>query len=151
MENVVTVPQALLSLRPGAAYNVRGDDYAGIEWLDEAQSMPSEAEVSAEIERLSSLNSVPQVVSDRQFFQQLAVQGTITQDEAIAAVATGTLPASMVQLVSQLPPDQQFGANMLLKGAIEFKRSHPMVPVLGAAYGWTSAQLDALWTAAAVL
>jgi hypothetical protein len=94
---------------------------------------------------------VPAVISDRQFFQQLAVQGVITQDEAIAAVSTGTLPASMAALVSQLPSDQQFSANMLLKGAVEFRRDHPMVAVLGAAYGWTSAQLDALWSSAVVL
>lgn len=93
----------------------------------------------------------PSVTSDRQFFQQLAVQGTITQDEAIAAVATGTLPASMVALVNSLPLDQQFSANMLLKGATSFERSHPMVPVLGQLYGWNAAQLDALWTAAALL
>lgn len=95
--------------------------------------------------------TVPLVISDRQFFQQLAVQGVITQDEAIAAVATGTLPSSMATLVNMLPPDQQFAANMLLKGATQFERSNPMVPVLGQAYGWNAAQLDQLWIAASLL
>ena len=94
---------------------------------------------------------VPHVISDRQFFQQLAVQGVITQDDALAAVRVGTLPPALVQLVSALPPDQQFGANMLLCGATQFERSHPMVAVLGQAFGWTDAQLDTLWTEAAAL
>jgi hypothetical protein len=95
--------------------------------------------------------AVPQVISDRQFFQQLAVQAVITEDDAIAAVATGTLPVSMDQIIATLPLDQQFGAKMLLKGATQFDRQHPMVAVLGGALGWNSAQLDALWTGAAVL
>lgn len=94
---------------------------------------------------------VPQIISDRQFFQQLAIQKVITQDEALAAVGPGTLPAALVALIGGLPSDQQFPAKMLLVGAVQFDRQHPMVAVLGQAFGWTDAQLDALWTAAAEL
>lgn len=94
---------------------------------------------------------VPQIISDRQFFQQLAIQKVITQDEALAAVGPGTLPNALVALIGGLPSDQQFPAKMLLVGAVQFDRQHPMVAVLGQAFGWTDAQLDALWTAAAAL
>lgn len=94
---------------------------------------------------------VPQTISDRQFFQQLAVQGIITQDEALAAIGPGTLPAALGALVSNLPAEQQFPASMLLKGAVQFERQHPMVAVLGQAFGWTSDQIDDLWRAASRL
>jgi hypothetical protein len=93
----------------------------------------------------------PQVISDRQFFQQLAVQGVITQPEALAAVCTGTLPAALATLVASLPAEQQFAANMLLSGAVEFRRDHALVPVLSSAFGWTEAQTDDLWLAASQL
>lgn len=46
------IAQALQTLRPGAQWVLRGDEYSGLEWLDENQSCPSETEVSAEVERL---------------------------------------------------------------------------------------------------
>ena len=90
-------------------------------------------------------------VSDRQFFQALALAGTITQDEALAAVMTGTLPARMEAAVAGLPDAQQFAARMLLSGATTFERGHPMVARLGAALGYDDAALDALWREAASL
>jgi hypothetical protein len=94
---------------------------------------------------------VPAEISDRQFFQQLAIAGIITPTEAIAAVATGTIPAALKALVDQLPTDQMFGAVMLLAGAVSFARAHPLTEAIGAAYGMTPAQIDALWIAASKL
>lgn len=45
-------PEALVSLRPGSQWVARGEDYAGIEWLDKEQSIPTEEELQAEITRL---------------------------------------------------------------------------------------------------
>ena len=42
-----TTADALATLRPGAAWVCHGNDYAGIEWLDQAQSKPTQDEVSA--------------------------------------------------------------------------------------------------------
>jgi hypothetical protein len=94
---------------------------------------------------------VPADISDRQFFQQLAIAGIITPTEAIAAVSTGTIPAALKALVDQLPADQMFGAVMLLSGAVSFSRTHPLTDAIGAAYGMTAAQIDALWDAASKL
>ena len=38
---------------------------------------------------------VPAIISDRQFYQNLAVRGVITQAEALAAVGPGTIPPAM--------------------------------------------------------
>lgn len=45
---------ALLSLRPGAQWSMHGPAFADIQWLDVAQQMPTEAEVAAEVSRLSA-------------------------------------------------------------------------------------------------
>lgn len=46
--------EALYSLRPKAEWVLRGDPYDGLEWLDETQSKPTEAEVLAEVARLEA-------------------------------------------------------------------------------------------------
>lgn len=48
------VSKALQSLRPAAQWVLRGDSYAGLEWLDETQTQPTEAEVLAEVARLEA-------------------------------------------------------------------------------------------------
>lgn len=94
---------------------------------------------------------VPETISDRQFYQQLAVYGLITQQEALAAVMTGALPATFETFIGQLPADQQFPARMSLSGATEFRRDHPLVAAFGAMQGMTSGQVDDLWRAAFAL
>ena len=94
---------------------------------------------------------VPQVISDRQFAQQLAVLGTITWEEAIAWAARGDLPPAMEAAVAALPEEQRNPARMLLSSATTYERSHPLVPMLGATLEYDAAELDDLWRAAAVL
>ncbi|MER9003338.1 hypothetical protein NKI15_06875 [Mesorhizobium sp. M0862] len=94
---------------------------------------------------------VPEVISDRQFFQALAVGGIITQAEALAAVKTGVIPAAMVALIAALPEANRFAAEMLLSGATEFKRAHPLTSAFGAAFGWGESQIDEFWIEAAAL
>ena len=48
------IAKALTSLRPGAQWVLRGDTYAGLEWLDTEQTQPTEAEITAESERLQA-------------------------------------------------------------------------------------------------
>lgn len=42
---------ALMSLRPGAQWVLRGDD---LEWMDTEQTQPTEAEITAEVARLQA-------------------------------------------------------------------------------------------------
>lgn len=94
---------------------------------------------------------VPQVISDRQFYQQLAVMGIITEAEALAAVKTGDIPASFLGVVNALPSDQKFAAEMLLSGAVSFIRTHPLTITFGFAFGWMPEQIDQLWIEASKL
>lgn len=90
---------------------------------------------------------VAESISDRQFFQQLAVEGIISQADALASNAA-VIPPPLLALIEQLPSDQQFAAKMLVGGATVFKRHHPLSIAIGAAFGFNSAQMDAFWTAA---
>jgi hypothetical protein len=96
-------------------------------------------------------NPVPEDISDRQFFQQLSIDGLITEAEALDAVGPGIIPASMAALIGQLPEEQQFPAQMLVRGATVFKRSHPVTQLIGSLYGLDSTQVDTLWRNAASL
>jgi hypothetical protein len=49
---MITKADALQSLRPNAQWVLRGDD---LEWLDQAQTQPTEVEITAEVARLTSL------------------------------------------------------------------------------------------------
>ena len=90
-------------------------------------------------------------ISDRQFFQQLALMGKITNAEALAAVRTGAIPAAMQEFIDTLPTAQQFDAEMVLSGAKTFQRNHPLVTAFAGALGFTNDDTDALWVAAAKL
>lgn len=50
----MSIVNALQSLRPAAQWVLRGETYDGLEWLDETQSQPTEAEVLAEVSRLEA-------------------------------------------------------------------------------------------------
>ncbi|MFC7399604.1 hypothetical protein ACFQU1_20535 [Chelatococcus sp. GCM10030263] len=91
-------------------------------------------------------------ISDRQFFQQLAIDGTITQEEALAAVKTGAIPASLQTIVDGIQdPAARFAAEMLLSGATTFERSHPLTDAIGQATGRTPEQVDDFFRSAARL
>jgi hypothetical protein len=96
--------------------------------------------------------ATPRIISDRQFFQALALQGAITQEEALAAVRTGAVPTAMQTFIDAIPDqEQQFGATMLLSGAVEFERNHPLVESFRQVMGWTVQQTNDLWRLAATL
>jgi len=95
---------------------------------------------------------VPQSISDRQFAHGLALQGLISQEDALAWVKTGDVPAALQALVDEIPdPTIKFSAQMLLAGATVFERDHPMTAQLAAGLGMSSEQVDDLWRAAAAL
>lgn len=94
---------------------------------------------------------VPLEISDRQFFQQMATEGRITQQEALDAVGSGTIPPAMDALVEQLPQVQRFGARMLIRGATTFRRDHPVTDLIGQIYGMSSDEIDNTWRKAVLL
>lgn len=95
---------------------------------------------------------VPQTISDRQFFQQLAIMDIISKEEALAAVKTGNIPAVLLDFVDAIAdPEARFGVNMLLSGATEFQRAHPLTEAIGAGQGMSSSDIDAFWRAASTI
>lgn len=94
----------------------------------------------------------PMVISDRQFFQQAAVGGYITQADALAAVQTGFIPAPLQSIVDQISdPNERFAAEMLLSGATMFYRDHPLVAQIGSAFNMTPEQVDTFFLDAMAL
>lgn len=96
----------------------------------------------------------PRTISDRQFFTALWKEGLITFEEALAATAVGTIPATIQNFIDTLAVFDPTGAQeatLLLSGATEFQRDNYIVPVFGSMYGMNDAQIDALWRLGATL
>jgi hypothetical protein len=89
---MITKANALSSLRPGAQWVLRGDD---LEWLDQNQTQPSDAEIDAEVARLTALEPARIATENRRaayiaeadplFFK--AQRGEATMEEWQAKVA----------------------------------------------------------------
>jgi len=89
---MITKADALLSLRPGAEWVLRGDD---LEWLDQNQTQPTDAEIEAEVARLTALEPARIATENRRaayiaeadplFFK--AQRGEATMEEWQAKVA----------------------------------------------------------------
>jgi hypothetical protein len=89
---MITKANALLSLRPGAEWNLRGDD---LEWHDTEQTQPTDAEIDAEVARLTALEPARIATENRRnayiaeadalFFK--AQRGEATMEEWQAKVA----------------------------------------------------------------
>ena len=52
------IASALLVLKPGAEWTLRGSDYSGLEWLDSSQTKPTETEVNSKISALDSAEAM---------------------------------------------------------------------------------------------
>ncbi|UYW32528.1 hypothetical protein [Methylorubrum extorquens] len=96
---------------------------------------------------------IPEVISDRQFAQALALAGTITEAEALAWAARGELPQAMEDALDHIPDadGQRFGARMMLAAATSYERHLALTEQLGTLLGYDAAALDALWIRAAAL
>ena len=89
---MITKANALQSLRPNAEWVLRGDD---LEWLDTNQTQPTEAEITAEVARLTALEPARIATENRRsayiaeadplFFK--AQRGEATMEEWQAKVA----------------------------------------------------------------
>jgi len=49
------IVSALLALKPGAEWTIRGDNYSDLEWLDKSQTKPTEDEVNTKVTELKTL------------------------------------------------------------------------------------------------
>jgi hypothetical protein len=94
---------------------------------------------------------IPQGLTQRQFHQALAMQGKITEQEALDAVKIGTVPSEIQFFIDTLPTDEQFPAKM--KFAVEpvVSRYDSVMEQFGKFQGWTAAEMNDFWRFAATL
>ena len=74
------IMSALLELKPGAEWTVRGDNYSDLEWLDESQTKPTEDEVNAKIAELEAAEPARQV---REIRNRLLAESDWTQNRDV--------------------------------------------------------------------
>lgn len=90
-------------------------------------------------------------ISFRQFYQRLYQMEIITDVELIAAVKSNDMPAALATLVDAMPAEQKLQAQVLIYGATEIERYHPMTVAIVDAFGWTVAEGDDFFVAAGKL
>lgn len=101
---------------------------------------------------LQASSIAPDEISRRQFFQQLAVAGIISNAEALAAMKSGAVPQALQAIIDALPTEQdRFNAEMLVVGADTFYRTHPLTETVRLAMQWTEEQRDSFWLEASKL
>ena len=52
------IADALVALKPGAQWVLRGTEYSGLEWLDSSQTKPTETEINSKISSLDSAEAM---------------------------------------------------------------------------------------------
>jgi len=73
-------------------------------------------------------------ITMRQFYQQAAIAGYISNDEALAAI-TGTIPDNIAAMLADLPADEAFDDKMLLKSGDIIAYDNPLVDQIGQIWG----------------
>ena len=53
-----TISDALIELKPGADYILRGEDYSDLEWLDSSQTKPTETQINSKISELDAAEAM---------------------------------------------------------------------------------------------
>ena len=75
-----TIKEALTLLKPEARWVCHGDTYAGLEWLDEIQTMPTEDEINTKIAELEAAEPARQV---REIRDRLLAESDWTQSRDV--------------------------------------------------------------------
>ena len=52
------IASALVALKPGALWTLRGDTYSGLDWQDSGQTKPTETEITNKITALDAIEAV---------------------------------------------------------------------------------------------
>ena len=90
------IGSAVQSLRPKASWMLNGDEYDGLEWLDEDQSKPTEDEINQEIERLKAEYELTQ------YQRQRAPEYPSIGDQLDALFHAGVFPPEMAAQIQAI-------------------------------------------------
>lgn len=121
-----------------AAYSVRPDI---LPFVPEPVAAPEPEDLRAHIPPLTR----------RQIFIALHRMGLISATEAVAAAATGAVPAALEPLFSALPEPEQTDARVTFAAFQLAYRLDPMTAMIAAAAGMSDAQIDTIWTGFAAI
>lgn len=133
----MTIESALHILRPGAKWAIRGDTYAGLEWLDTQQTKPTEGEV-AETMLLPEPVPTPESVSLRQFRMALKRSGLFATVDGL-------------RTNQALTTQQRDDLTEFLEFSNQIERAHQLIESLYPMVGVTSEQIDDLFRLADTL
>ena len=84
---------ALLSLRPGSEWVIRGDD---LEWLDTEQTRPTDAEIAAEVTRLQAEYDA------KEYARKRAPEYPPIGDQLDALFKAGVFPSDMAEQIQSI-------------------------------------------------
>ena len=133
----MTIESALLTIRPGAQWTLRGGTYAGLEWQDQTQTIPTEEEVAAAM-LLPEPVVVPESVSLRQFRMALKRSGLFATVDGL-------------RTDQALTTQQRDDLTEFLEFSNQIERAHPLIESLSKMVGVTSYQIDDLFRLADTL
>jgi len=133
----MTIRSAISHLRPGASWTLRGATYAGLVWQDDAQSIPTEAEVDAAM-LLPEPVPVPESISLRQFRMALKRSGLFATVDGL-------------RTNQALTAQQRDDLTEFLEFSNQIERTHPLIESLAPMVGTTSSQIDDLFRLADTL
>ncbi|MBX9759657.1 MAG: hypothetical protein K2Y29_12860 [Beijerinckiaceae bacterium] len=151
----------VLSERAGMAQPLDADEVGSIVGHSFAGAAAQVARLEAQVMQMtqerdarpaSPIATGAAVISDRQFFQGLALRGLCTPGEALEAVRAGVLPPALRAFVDAIEDrEERWAAEMLMAGAKEFRRDHAFVAAVGAWAGLDASALDEFWAQCAAL
>jgi hypothetical protein len=125
----MTIQSAIHYLRPNASWALRGNTYAGLEWLDQSLSKPTEAEVDAAMLEPEPV-AVPQEVPTWALREVCMIRGHTASIEAALA---------------NLSEPQRTIANNRWSHKPTISRASSLIAAMQAILGWSSDYVDELF------
>ena len=131
----MTILAAIHYLRPNAAWTLRGDTYASLEWADAAQEKPTEEEVAAAM-------LLPEPVVVPQEVPMWALKEVCASRNHTAAIDAA---------LAGLPEPPRVKAMLRWEYKDTISRGSSMIALMQTRLNWNSAYVDELFVAADTL
>ena len=95
------IASALLSLKPGAKWVLRGTEYSGLTWKDSDQTKPTETEINSKISVLDSAEAMKLLREERD--QRIAKTDWRASSDLTLADAWKTYRQALRDITTQTP------------------------------------------------
>ncbi len=109
------IAEAIVALKPGAHWTLNGEDYSGLTWLDETQSMPTEDEINAKVVELEAAEPARQV---REIRDRLLAESDWTQNRDVVLL-NDTTWQQYRQDLRDLPASASFTPKLDSNGVLD--------------------------------